>query len=377
MALSRQSTLSKQTAAVFDQTIDELQTYVGPGKPVGSMNLEEFLHTFWDKGGQMHNSWDREHEFRVPADVCSPSGARESAPQTTPLQSVPEDLRGMSVEEVWQHISERNSGAMRSTEAAPEDQPSHSQQNGSGASSHNLGRVTVSNFLQSVGMELTPQQQGSSPRSQAPEADPSSGYGRVPRPVPMQPLPNPPQLQVRVPHNQGSRTASHEGSHAGSQRHRSPQPSTPETPQRRKAHSPAPDLPVPYPGLPAHMHAHQQDKLTRQNGSIGAPDTPAADDMEEPMIGRTARQRKRKDIDVVDERSDRMAKRMVKNRESAARSRQRKQQYTYDLEAQVENLKLQNRQLLEKVIRACAPPPPRILPTVEGEPLRRTRSGNL
>lgn len=100
------------------------------------------------------------------------------------------------MEEVWQHISERNSGAMRSTEAAPEDQPSHSQQNGSGASSHNLGRVTVSNFLQSVGMELTPQQQGSSPRSQAPEADPSSGYGRVPRPVPMQPLPNPPQLQA-------------------------------------------------------------------------------------------------------------------------------------------------------------------------------------
>lgn len=39
MALARQSTLSKQTAAVFDQTIDELQTYVGPGKPVGSMNL--------------------------------------------------------------------------------------------------------------------------------------------------------------------------------------------------------------------------------------------------------------------------------------------------------------------------------------------------
>lgn len=57
--------------------------------------------------------------------------------------------------------------------------------------------------------------------------------------------------------------------------------------------------------------AYIQDKLTRQNGSIGAPDTPAADDMEEPMIGRTARQRKRKDIDVVDERSDRMAKRMV------------------------------------------------------------------
>lgn len=53
-----------------------------------------------------------------------------------------------------------------------------------------------------------------------------------------------------------------------------------------------------------------------------------------PPVPRGGRQRKRKDPDVVDERTARLQKRMVKNRESAARSRQRKQQYTAELELQ-------------------------------------------
>ena len=53
-----------------------------------------------------------------------------------------------------------------------------------------------------------------------------------------------------------------------------------------------------------------------------------------PPVPRAGRNRKRKDPDVVDERTARLQKRMVKNRESAARSRQRKQQYTSELEAQ-------------------------------------------
>jgi len=53
-----------------------------------------------------------------------------------------------------------------------------------------------------------------------------------------------------------------------------------------------------------------------------------------PPAPRAGRQRKRKDPDVVDERTARLQKRMVKNRESAARSRARKQQYTAELELQ-------------------------------------------
>ena len=46
---------------------------------------------------------------------------------------------------------------------------------------------------------------------------------------------------------------------------------------------------------------------------MSAPDTPAAEGMEHgQMLARGARQRKRKDPDVVDERSDRMQKRMVR-----------------------------------------------------------------
>lgn len=65
----------------------------------------------------------------------------------------------------------------------------------------------------------------------------------------------------------------------------------------------------------------------------------------------------------------------VKNRESAARSRQRKQEYTADLEEQVNQLKEQNRLLLQRVIDACPPPEDKHSGRVNGEPLRRTRSG--
>ncbi|KAK9813981.1 hypothetical protein WJX73_007840 [Symbiochloris irregularis] len=391
MSLDRQSTLSRQTAAVFDQTIDELQTYVGPGKPVGSMNLEEFLHTFWDKGSKLHSSWDRDHEFHVPADICSPSTGREhnSFQSAASLQSVPEDLRGMSVEEVWHHISERNSGG-NFREAGTQG----SRGNAPVRSSSNLGQVKISNFLQSVGMEVAAQQASSpSPshqqQQQQQQGAPGPAAYTIPAPVPMQPLPNPPQLQVRVAPGQELGQLKGEEEQCGpsghvqqhyqhqARSHTEPQPSTPETPQRRKMRSPPPDMPdVSDAAAPRHAAPqHPQANLVRAGTSMNAPDTPAGPPLE--STPRAPRQRKRKEIDVVDERSERMQKRMVKNRESAARSRQRKQQYTYDLEAQVENLKLQNRQLLEKVIRACAPPPPKIAPTVEGEPLRRTRSGDL
>lgn len=67
----------------------------------------------------------------------------------------------------------------------------------------------------------------------------------------------------------------------------------------------------------------------------------------------------------------------VKNRESAARSRARKQEYTASLEAQVEELKAANRELLERVIAHCPPPPAAHVPTLNGEPLRRTRTTPL
>eukprot|EP00238_Polyblepharides_amylifera_P010383 CAMPEP_0196595526 /NCGR_PEP_ID=MMETSP1081-20130531/81336_1 /TAXON_ID=36882 /ORGANISM="Pyramimonas amylifera, Strain CCMP720" /LENGTH=280 /DNA_ID=CAMNT_0041920133 /DNA_START=167 /DNA_END=1009 /DNA_ORIENTATION=+ len=59
--------------------------------------------------------------------------------------------------------------------------------------------------------------------------------------------------------------------------------------------------------------------------------------------------RKRKDVEVVDVECSRNLERKMKNRESAARSRNRQQKYTDDLEQEVAALTAENRALKEKV----------------------------
>ncbi|KAL6614296.1 hypothetical protein ACP70R_036566 [Stipagrostis hirtigluma subsp. patula] len=68
--------------------------------------------------------------------------------------------------------------------------------------------------------------------------------------------------------------------------------------------------------------------------------------------------------DVVDKLVERRQKRMIKNRESAARSRARKQAYTNELENKVSRLEEENERLkrqkeLEKILFAVAPPEPK------------------
>uniref|UniRef100_A0ACD5XQ31 Uncharacterized protein n=2 Tax=Avena sativa TaxID=4498 RepID=A0ACD5XQ31_AVESA len=77
--------------------------------------------------------------------------------------------------------------------------------------------------------------------------------------------------------------------------------------------------------------------------------------------------------DVVYKVVDRRQKRMIKNRESAARSRARKQAYTSELEGKVacleeENMRLKREKELDMLLKSAAPPPE---PKTQ---LRRTRS---
>lgn len=95
---------------------------------------------------------------------------------------------------------------------------------------------------------------------------------------------------------------------------------------------------------------------------------------EEKDPSRTGKARgKRKQPEPQDDKVARIQKRMVKNRESAARSRARKQAYTSELEQEVAQLKQQNKKILEKVIATGAAP----LTRQERMDLRRTRTNPI
>ncbi|KAJ8570563.1 hypothetical protein K7X08_037535 [Anisodus acutangulus] len=79
--------------------------------------------------------------------------------------------------------------------------------------------------------------------------------------------------------------------------------------------------------------------------------------------------------DVVEKTVERRQKRMIKNRESAARSRARKQAYTHELENKVSRLEEENERLkrqkeIEKVLPSVPPPEPKYQ-------LRRTSSASF
>ncbi|KAL6532841.1 ABSCISIC ACID-INSENSITIVE 5-like protein 2 [Orobanche gracilis] len=89
----------------------------------------------------------------------------------------------------------------------------------------------------------------------------------------------------------------------------------------------------------------------------------------------TSRRKRAGPTDIVEKSVERRQKRMIKNRESAARSRARKQAYTNDLEYKVSRLKEENKRLkrqqeLEKVLPSVPPPEPRYQ-------LRRTSSAPM
>lgn len=66
--------------------------------------------------------------------------------------------------------------------------------------------------------------------------------------------------------------------------------------------------------------------------------------------------------------------RSVKNRESAAKSRKKRQQYTNELEQRVQMLKDTNKELRKKIICAAKAPPDPYAGTLDGTKLRRTRT---
>ncbi|XP_015970718.1 ABSCISIC ACID-INSENSITIVE 5-like protein 2 [Arachis duranensis] len=128
----------------------------------------------------------------------------------------------------------------------------------------------------------------------------------------------------------------------------------------------------PAPHLQHNQHQKQQNNMIA--GYIAGPMSPSSlmgtlSDTQTPGRKRVA------SGTVVEKTVERRQKRMIKNRESAARSRARKQAYTQELENKVsrleeENERLKRQQEIEKVLPSEPPPEPK-------RQLRRTSSGPL
>ncbi|KAK9843760.1 hypothetical protein WJX81_005117 [Elliptochloris bilobata] len=281
------------------------------------MNMDEFLSTVWDRadpaalGGLA--AVDEQAELPAPR---GPTPPPEGAPASH------SDYSGKTVEEVWQLI--HGTGAR-----GPETQTS-------------LASVTLGSFLQSAGLGSLALDLPDIPELQGlPSRGPLSPLcvdGALLAPASALPTRDAAALAA-APAAPGTSVAPQAG------------------PSTTRPSSAASDL----------QRQASRQLLTRSERADALVPPP-------PPVPRGGRQRKRKDPDVVDERTARLQKRMVKNRESAARSRARKQQYTTELETQVEELKSINRELLEQVISHCPPPLPTHSPALGGEPLRRTRT---
>ncbi|CAL5224566.1 g7271 [Coccomyxa viridis] len=418
--LQRQTTLSKQASAMFQMTLDQYQQSMGSGKPFGSLNMEDFISTVWDN-----------NNLPPPQPSDATYNQPESLPTMQPQSSVAmhPDFGGKTVEEVWNaiHTAEKRNAERNGASTPPLDQQqtvgSFLQSIGaldfgdsgipslpssflppapelqvppyfpSDASVH----ITQGNSLMGIEKAKAPGISGRNthfeqasaapqhyaqpelmhPQHQEDQHPPNGGHSGHP-PLP----PGAARRTYRGRHVDLAQDPSPppilEGRAWPSQRPQSPaMPQTPNSsPPDQGAYPPVVHSSQDY--LPA---SSAPDEAKRGEAgaapALGMPALPAEQNKSPGAAARAARQRKRKAANMpeeFDERTMRMHKRMVKNRESAARSRARKQQYTAELEVQVEELKATNKMLLEKVIAQVQPAPAKHAPCLDGQPLRRTRT---
>ncbi|KAG0487996.1 hypothetical protein HPP92_006807 [Vanilla planifolia] len=276
--------------SIYSLTLDEVQnTVCEPGKGFGSMNMDEFLT----------NIWSVEEGF-------DPSGVANS--HAAPLNrqgsvSLPSQLCRKTVDEVWAEIHGEHQQAHR---------PKHHQQGidrpqqSNGMAAHRqptFGEMTLEDFLIKAGVVREGAGAGSVPSLQ------QSHYGRS-------------AAGFDMGHVVGS-------AYGGE-----------------------------------HENGYYAGGGGMQMGMLGSPASPISSDgfcSGEALVERYAAGiegatggingsggRKRMADGTVEKVVERRQRRMIKNRESAARSRARKQAYTVELEAELNHLKEENARLREE-----------------------------
>ncbi|KAF0931307.1 hypothetical protein E2562_002646 [Oryza meyeriana var. granulata] len=290
--------------SVYSLTFDEFQsTLGGVGKDFGSMNMDELLRSIWTA--------EESHAVGGAAAATTSSSAvapAEHAAGAPPVQrqgslTLPRTLSQKTVDEVWRNMMCFGAGGAFAAPAAAEPPPAQRQQT--------LGEITLEEFLVRAGVVREDMSGPPFPPAPAPAAAPAP------------PLPQPPVLfgqsnvfPPMVPPlslANGLVTGGVGGQGGGG-----------------AAPLVSPVRPVTANGF----------------GKMEGGDLSSLSPSPVPYVFNGGlRGRKASGIEKVVERRQR---RMIKNRESAARSRQRKQAYMMELEAEVAKLKELNEELQKK-----------------------------
>ncbi|XP_057767358.1 ABSCISIC ACID-INSENSITIVE 5-like protein 2 [Salvia miltiorrhiza] len=297
--------------SLYSLTLDEVQNHLGDlGKPLSSMNLDEFLKNVLTAEG--NNQTAEGIEYGQSA-ACQPASGSSLNRQSS--VSISRDLSRKTVDEVWKDIQleQKRSSLDRNV---------------------TLGEMTLEDFLVKAGVVAEP-----SPGKKNP--------GSVVGGVDMMGLPQQAQWMSY--------------------------PISAVAPQQQQQQQSM--MPVYMPG-----HAIQQPIPLGGNSVLDTGYPEAQIVSSSPLMGtlsdtQTTRRKRVPPDNIAEKGVERRQKRMIKNRESAARSRARKQAYTHELENKVsrleeENEMLKRQQEWEKVLPSIPPPQPKFQ-------LRRTSSAPM
>ncbi|GMH28726.1 hypothetical protein Nepgr_030569 [Nepenthes gracilis] len=361
-------TLGRQLS-IYSLTLDEFQhTICESGKNFGSMNMDEFLNSIWtaeenqalNTNQNYDNNPNTAHgggggkNAQIPADGA-PAGRGITKQPSLPRQgslTLPAPLCRKTVDEVWSEIQRSQQqeqlqpppdpgGAVQSSHSAQQKQPT-------------FGEMTLEDFLVKAGVVREP----CTPSLALPQPPPAANCGRQcglfqdsshPHPHPQQgptygsrPMACVMQTYQAVTPNGGGagETSGYGGS--GGRSNGYPPP-------------PAAVSPMCYGG-------RANNGVTQAGGylpglSLGSPVSPLHSDaicgpshidnsVSQYGLDLNAMRGRKRSIDSpVEKVVERRQRRMIKNRESAARSRARKQAYTVELEAELNQLREENKQL--------------------------------
>lgn len=309
--LGRQSSL-------YSSTLDEFQSTLGePGKEFGSMNMDELLKNIWTAEETTQpimttTTTSSVAAMEQPSGGFAPGGG--SLLQRQGSLTLPRTLSQKTVDEVWKNLMSKDSCA-----DAPERQQT-------------LGEMTLEDFLLRAGVvkEDSQQNQNSSSEFYANNGVSTGlefGFGQ------------PSQNNISFNGNNSSMILNQAPATMQQQPHQQQLQRLPPTIYPKQANV---TFAAPVMGRAG---------VTVASTSPGTTSSAENKDWSSPVVPYVfGGQGRRSNAGVVEKVVERRQKRMIKNRESAARSRARKQAYTLELEAEIENLKQLNQDLKRKQV---------------------------